>query len=210
MNTKTIVIGIALLLVAAGGYYLVNSGTESAALPEAENNNVHSVDAEVSDRQQGRGALMAFLGLGRTVMCTFSHEDTENGFSSDGEFYFDGTSKRFRVDSTTRGESDSYVTHMINDGEFAYVWSEGEDETFAMKMSADIHSDVETQDFDGPGESDNRQVNLEEEVEYDCDSWRVDNSLFVPPTNIEFMDMASMMENMMNHMPEGFEIPTSF
>ena len=212
MNKQTIVIAVVLLLVAASGYYFVNSSSEQST-PNIENQeqSESTNDApSLSDRLQGRGSLMSFLGLGRTVRSTYSHSDTEANVTSEGEFFYDGTSEKFRVDSTTKDDSGTYIMHMINDGEFAYLWSEGEDEPFAMKMSADVHSEANAQEFAGPTDDSNRQVSVDAEVEYDCDSWRVDSSKFVPPSDVVFTDMAAMMKEMMEGMPEGFELPAGF
>ena len=210
MNIKNIVVVLTLILLAMGGYYFLGSGDKSSESNNTQNDASQS-ELETSDRQQGRGALLSFLGQGRSVMCTFSHQDAETSFKSEGEFYFDGVSEKFRVDSTTNDENETYVTHMINDGEFTYLWSEETgDQAFAMKMSADIHTKAEAQEFVDSNNDNNKPVSLEEEVEYDCNSWSVDGTKFIPPSNVEFMDMASMMQEMMGGLPEGFDLPAGF
>lgn len=210
MNTKIISIAIILLLLAAGGYYLMNINiSEDNAEADTNIKTPAREDATVSARQQGRGSLMSFLGLGESVNCTFSNTDTATGIVSSGEFYFDADSKRFRVNITTRDQNGTSITSMINDSEFSYVWSEDGAETFAMKMTADLFAPgTNTPAYVGSNQAENKQISLDAEVAYDCDSWRVDGGIFVPPAGIEFMDMASMMEDFQTSLPAGFDIPT--
>ncbi len=210
MNTKTLIIAVVLLVAAAGGYYLVtnNQSSSPAMVGNDDGPNQPETAENTFTGKKGMGSLMGLMGFGQNTMCTFSYVDSSTGQTSSGEFYYDGGNQKFRVDSSTQADGAVYVTHMINDGDFAYVWSEGEEENFAMKMSADMSGDANTQDYDSS--EPNKPVSMDQEVEYDCNSWRVDNSMFIPPSSIEFMDMASMMQAAMEGMPEGFSLPEGF
>ena len=41
---------------------------------------------------------------------------------------------------------------------------------------------------------------LNEDVDYECRSWNVNEGMFQPPSNVEFVDMNAMMEGVMNNM----------
>ena len=51
---------------------------------------------------------------------------------------------------------------------------------------------------------------MDDQVSYDCKPWRVDELKFVLPSDVEFTDMNAMFEEMMQGMPEGFEMPEGF
>lgn len=208
MNTKTITVAVILLLIAATGYYFFNNDQSKTSVGVEEQNSPADTLEDTSTGESGMGSLMGLMGLGQNTMCTFSHVDEGTGQTSNGEFYYDGGSQRFRVDSTTQVDGAMYVTHMINDSESSYVWSEGSGETFAIKMSADVNTDSNVQEYDTDGP--NKPLSMDQEVDYDCNSWRVDNRVFIPPADVEFTDMASMMQKALEGMPEGFTLPEGF
>lgn len=208
MNTKTITVVVILLLVAATGYYFFNNDQSKTSVAVKEQNSVADTPLDTPTNERGMGSLMSLMGLGQNTLCTFSYVDESTGQTSSGEFYYDGGSNKFRVDSTTEADGTMFVTHMINDSESSYMWSEGSGETFAIRMSADVNTDSSVQEYDTDGP--NEPLSMDQEVDYDCNSWRVDNSVFVPPADVEFMDMAGMMQEALEGMPEGFTLPEGF
>jgi len=208
MNTKTNIVAVVLLLVAAGGYYFINNNqSDTSAVVENENSQLENIE-DFETGQKGKGSLMGLMGLGQNTMCIFSYSDANTGQTNSGEFYFDGSNEIFRVDSLTQEQGVVHVMHMINDSESLYMWSEAEGDSFAIKMPAEAQIDVNSQDLESP--ESNKPLSMDQEVEYDCDSWRVDSNLFVPPSSIEFTNMAEMMNGMMGGVPEGFTLPEGF
>jgi hypothetical protein len=132
-----------------------------------------------------RGTIASLLGSGRNVMCKMSFSD-ENG-STSGTSYIAG--QRVRSDFTVT-TSDGQTTNgsMIYDGEYSYIWNEGEGKGTKFKIDMSQQEEPET-NGDQAGSMD-----LDQEVDLDCSAWSVDSSKFTPPSDIEFTDFSSMMQ----------------
>ena len=209
MNIQKIIIVVVLLVLAAGGYYLIRKDTTEPSVTTETGGVTIETEDSVTTNKKGVGSLMQLMGLGQNTMCTFSYADSNTGQTSSGEFYYDSANSKFRVNSITQDTGAVYVTHMINDSENVYMWSDGEgEEAFAMKIPASTGDDTYAQNFESS--EPNRPLSMDQNVDYDCDMWRVDQNLLVPPSTIEFMDMTSMMQGMKDVMPEGFALPAGF
>jgi hypothetical protein len=198
------------LVVVGGVWYITTTDTpteEASTSTDAERATETAPDTVEPETLSGFGSLKNILGLGDTIRCEF--RSTFEGQTSEGVFYTDG--ERFRVDSTvTSPESGTITSNMINDGIYTYTWGQSPQGAMAIKMATPEESDPmdwATEDWEANEES---YVDFEQEVEYDCDRWNVDTSVFVPPSDVEFVDMEAMMQEAMQGMPEGFELPAGF
>ncbi|MCA9365866.1 hypothetical protein KC723_03140 [Candidatus Kaiserbacteria bacterium] len=202
---KIIILCLAILVIGIAIWYFISGKNSPSA--ELTNDNSSAIDSEMSENNQdkmeapsGLGSLASLIGLGQNITCDYSFSDEGNSGSGTGYFAKD----KMRVDSTMQTDGQTYDSHMINDGEYTYVWTTTSDQPFAMKMP------VEEFEQDSPlieEDSQQTQVSMDQQVEYDCNSWSVDQSVFVPPADIEFTDMEAMMKQMMGNIPEGFEMP---
>ena len=203
-----IYIGIGLVVIGAAAWYFVQPTADTsdavsdrgAAAVETDQEAV----SQLSDSDlTGMGSFVSLMGLGSSVRCEFT--STSEGQSTEGVFYTDG--ERFRVNAVAQAEMSTFDSNIINDGAFTYVWGSSPEGAMAMKMSNETNTDVDVPEAAGYSytQTQSEQFDVEKEVQYDCDWWDVDESLFVPPADIDFMDMQAMMQNMMEGMPEGFE-----
>lgn len=124
------------------------------------------------------------IALGKSFHCTFSYE-VEKGVTSSGEFYVDGKNRKFRTESVVKGTETSkdIRSMMIFDNDMMYAWSDNQ--TYpAMKMKVDtsVGADAEAD-----------QSGLYDTAEYRCKKWTVDEAMFTPPANIQFIDYQKMM-----------------
>ena len=205
-NIILLIIG---LVVIGGGIWVYttssNPGPAETNVSTEPEPAANQDDAE--DDLSGLGSFQSILGLGGSVRCEFT--STYASQAAEGTFYTDG--ERFRVESTIEGPgTGAIVSNMINDGDFTYTWGTTPEGTMAIKMAnaeMDASTDATTT---GPAMADEAYVDLEQQVEYDCQRWQADNSAFVPPADIDFMDMEAMMQGAMSNMPEGFEMPEGF
>jgi hypothetical protein len=207
-NMKQAIIAIlAVLLVGSLVLLFTSQSTEAPTMDDEVMNastqtseETTTSDTETSDR----GSLADMFALGNNVRCEYS--STVEGEVSEGTFYTDG--ERFRVESTYTGTEETVTSNMINDGAFVYTWGNTPNGAMAIKMPVEETEVSNDEQVFMPTNSDARSyVNMEEEVEYDCDRWNVDASLFVPPSDVEFTDMEAMMQNMQQGLPEGFQMP---
>lgn len=208
MNLQSIVVLCLAVVVLGGGawYFTQNSSMVSdesvPALQETETADEVAVkDAEFT----GVGSFGSLLGLGQSITCTYSYAD-EMGSGSGTSYFADG---KMRVDATMSTDEGTMDTHMINDGSYVYTWSVDGADRFAMKMPVPDETMV-AEDYDTPEMGSESQVSMDQSVEYECDRWSVDTSVFVPPSSVEFMDFGTMMQDALQNMPEGFELPEGF
>lgn len=211
MELQRIVVLCIIVAVLGGGVWYVtgrDSGVESDEMTSVETEQMDDVEMMDEEDLSGFGSFASLLGLGRDISCEYSYTD-DDGNAGSGEGYFSGN--LMRVDSVlTDTDGTVYTSHMINDGTTMYTWTETTDGTFAVMMpAAEFEEDPSDYMYESETET-TGEVSVEQEVEYDCEGWSVDASVFVPPSDVEFTDMAAMMESMMQGLPEGFEMPEGF
>lgn len=204
---QKVLIAILGIAVVGGGILLLThspSSDESTVTTQqtSEQNQEEYTEVEESNLK-GSGSLAQLFGKGENIRCEFN--STIEGQSSSGVFYTDG--ERFRVDAVHTTSEGTITSNIINDGEYAYTWGDTPNGTIGIKTP---HTNMDTS-VDSYGEfsaqDEGSYVDIDEQVTYDCDRWNVDASVFVPPSTIEFMDMETMMREMMQGMPEGFKMP---
>ncbi len=157
------------------------------------------------DSLSGLGTFADFFGGGRSVFCTF--EAAYEGGSSEGSFWY--SDERMRVEATTRADGEVYTSNMINDGERTYVWGGTAAGTQAMVFDNET-TETSAEDF-APydiGQADAR-VSMDQQMSYDCDPWIARDTQFIPPSDIEFVDMEAMMQGLfegeLRGLPEGMD-----
>ena len=199
MNTNTIVAGALIVLVGVGGWLIWGGQTAEAPAVESDaetqtSSNVKSNSSSNTEESfSGIGSFVELMGMGKNISCEFSHVSEETGGAVAGEMKISG--EKLRGDFEMQQGNQVYVSHMIQDGDFLYTWSETPDGMFAMKMSAsETESKTDESDFSRP-------VDMDNDVDYKCKPWVVSASAFAPPSDIEFMDTEQMMQNMM----QGFD-----
>lgn len=76
------------------------------------------------------------------------------------------------------------MSHMIFSNNDLYVWMDGEQNGMKMTFDPDKIQDDETSQ---------KTVDLDEKVDYRCDGWAGDPSLFEVPASVTFTDLQSVM-----------------
>ncbi len=159
-----------------------------------------SMQAEDSGLSSFTGNLMDVLKMGKAVKCTASFSD-ENG-SSDMTLYTAGQ-KSYSEMTTDMGGEGKMTFYSIYDGEYMYTWN---DEGAGTKMKvADIEElgkDVPAAEGQPSGEAENNKA-LQQNIDYKCSNWKADNSMFTPPSGVEFVDMAQTMKDLNEAMDSG-------
>lgn len=195
-----LVVAVAVLLIGGGWYYFDSKkeGPEREATQSGEGN----ADQESAASLKGAGSFRQLMGLGQNLTCNFSQVSDETKGAIAGTVYVAGDLIRTDFDMMQAGVT--YESHMIQDGQTSYTWTVSPQGTFAFKSDiseSDSSASPKVPDY-GNTQSE-QSLDLSQEVDYDCHSWNVDNALFVPPADVEFMDPQEMMKNMM----QGYPIP---
>ena len=182
MNKKLVPVIVVLVLLAAGGYYLK---TRSATTPPAN----QTTGQDINEANEFAKAMES----GKPTTCTMTKDDDVM------EYHIKG--KLMAANITTKVEDKTTLSHMINDGSYLYMWSD--DSKQGSKMA--ITTDEETKEIEGKakeyqqnapkfeGESD-YQSYKDQGYTINCKSEPGSDSVFTPPTTIEFIDPSAMMK----------------
>ncbi|MBI3342428.1 hypothetical protein HY024_04880 [Candidatus Curtissbacteria bacterium] len=175
-----IIIGVIVVIVLGAGAYMAMSKKPSSL----QNANTAQEAPKASDESMMQASMKSLLGAGKNVTCTIKYTDNKGG----GTIFVSGDKFRGDFDTTTNGKE--YKTHMINDNSFYYTWMD--DSAKGQKFSKDYVSKMNTT----TNTQNNPTANLDSKVDMKCSAWIVDNSKFVPPTNVTFEDLGAMMDKM--------------
>ena len=213
-SQKIILIVVGVLIVGGGVWYFTQNsemerGVGSSDVAKEEDDN-RSLGESIKDSFSGVGSFAELLARRDSFRCDFEAEEDDN--YSKGTVYFDGKGERFAATGEHKTGGEEGTFGMITTGEVAYIWGETPEGKQGIKVVApEGENFMDDEDFNTPRGGDQpyggSPVGMDENVSYDCDPWRVDASVFVPPRDVEFMDMQKMFEDMMGSMPEGFEMP---
>jgi len=173
-----IILGILILGGAAYFAFFAGNKNEVDTSNESETSEVNQSDEiQQTENFEEKTTLAKLMENGGNYECTFSHS-TEIGEST-GTVYISG--KKIRGDFISKvtmagvPNIGDIKTFMISDGESVYTWS---------SMSAEGYK-VPQAEQDKTSQSD-ASVPTNQELDYKCTAWQVDNSKFSLPTSITF------------------------
>lgn len=178
MSTNTI-IGLVVGALVIGAAVFVFTGTAPSEVGE----NARKIDAGSMQKNTGSGSLKNLFGMTGSFICTVS-SDVASGLASGTVYVSDG---KVRGDFTTQANGATVAVHMIQTEGYMYNWSD------AYPQGVKIKTDVEGATGEQVPMSDMFDANAN--INYSCDPSTVDTNMFVPPANIEFMDLGAMMKN---------------
>jgi hypothetical protein len=176
---------VGVIIVIALGLYLImaksKTSSENGNNVAAENSPAANANAAANSQPAQQSSLKDLLALGTSQKCTFSDSNTA------GTFYIASGKSRGDFSSTVAGKATA--THMIGDGKTSYVWIDGQKQGF--KMSLEAAADQKQANAQ-PNAS--QGVDMNKKMNYSCEAWTADNSMFTLPSGIEFVDMSTMMK----------------
>lgn len=190
MNKKVLIVIGLVIILAAGGYYL---STRPSSTPEPQ-----SMKQIVKESVEWAKAIES----GKPTSCVMSKAESQM------EYYLEG--KKMRADITTSVEGKAQLSHMINDGAYLYIWSDGqtqgsktaiptEDEVKQLAEDAKKYQDQtsDTPDFTSESAYDNLET---QGYTINCQGVSADASKLTPPSTVTFIDPSEMMKKVA---PEG-------
>lgn len=178
MSVKNILIIVGALVVLGGGYFFF--------LADDDGGDSASSDNQAGTSQAEQASLNELLGRNQNLMCTYSDTD-EQGNTSSGTTYIAGgrMSGEFNLSANGQGTIKSYV---INDGQAQYTWQDGSDQGYKFDLSAleDPTDDSATDD--------SQSVDQNQDYDFNCQEWSVDEARFTPPSNVNFIDYSAQLQ----------------
>lgn len=186
---------IAAVVIVGGGLYLMNSGslsmTEDAAGgtmlagEESSDNGMVGGDAVAPKATTGAftGSFFDLAARGGNYKCDVQSSGTTA--HTMGSVYVSGTNLRGDFTSLVSGKT--VESHMIKNGDQMYIWGGGLEQGIMMKASS-MQSGSASTATQGAGVSGTQSYG------WNCAATGVDASKFAAPSDIEFMDVAAMMQ----------------
>jgi Flp pilus assembly protein CpaB len=172
-SNSLIYIIIAVIVVGAIAYFAM----QGDGGPSVQNTNENT--EAVTEAEQGM-SMRDLVARGESVECTFNHT-TDVSQSSGTVYVADGKVRgNFDVNATEVGQT--FTAYMIADGGMSYVWSSMLPQGFMVPIaetSAEVGSEADGIDYN-------------QKLDYSCEPWATDESFFVPPSTVTFIDVSTM------------------
>lgn len=200
-------------VIIAGGAVVFSMVTKPAVVSEMMVTESNELSTTSSDEMSGTASILDLIGSvkGKSVECTFVF--TGEGMRSEGTGFF--VDNKSRVDSLYTGDDGiQAASYMIMDtpADSMYVWSLVNGKQTGMKMSisenkkmAEKNGTVQSATSGGAKPT----ILPETKTQYTCKPWSPDMTVFIPPADVDFMDMSAMqkqMEEIQKGM-DGMKIP---
>jgi hypothetical protein len=185
-STTIVLVLMILCFLIAAGYNLISKDSGDIAQPE-------KTDQDQA-KETIRTSIKNLMAENQSVKC-IAAMGLDNGGKMTGTVYI--ANGKMRNDAEIESvEGKKSQLHTIIDQEWFYSWStELPDGGIKMKIS-------EIEDMSIPedqGGSSGEVKNLNQEFNFRCNEWTsVDNSEFIPPSEINFEDFAQRIEDLQN------------
>jgi len=188
-------LGITALVIIAFAFFWLLSGSDLQNAQEEMAESVAQLETQSTSSSQqveanGFGTMNDLLSREENLECQIT--TINNDTVSEGTF--------FVADSKIRGDfitklpdmQGTGVSSLIIISDTMYVWTEINEESYGVKTNLGATADtaVPTQE----------PVSLDERVKYSCQKWeQVDQSVFIPPSDVLFQDVSKIMEGGMEY-----------
>lgn len=174
VNIKLVAVAVAAIIILGLGGLLIYD--QSSKTPEETT----SPQAANEESNESPRTLSGLLSLGTSQECSFSYDDPENG-STNGKIFV--TKSRVRADIDIKDpKGKTSAVSIIRDGDMNYIWG--------TELESGIKLELSEEEFE-TNEQITGSLDANQEFDYKCKGWLVDNTKFNPPSNIKFLDLSS-------------------
>lgn len=182
---QNILIGLGLVAAVGGGVYVYTSSNTEVSEEAME------ASGSVNEEARSSRDFAAIMTAGENVECTVTHED--NGNRTEGTIYIADQGERIRGHFIITGTMNTEMHLIRNDGT-NYLWGS------AFPQGIKVAVTAENQDTLFEGDA---SATIPDNVSFTCNSWRVDDSRFIVPNDVTFLDMQAQMDAIMQGMSGG-------
>jgi len=185
-------------------WYFAQNNLDTNEVTDATEQTTHT-STENLNTFSGEGSIAALFTHDAQIRCEYRSEDGD--MVSEGAVYIDGENKQYRMTGTQQSGATTETFGMIIDQGVMYSWGAGSEGASGIRMTLPEEGAAPTLPSEVSARSHSSMM-IEQGTQYDCEPWQVDESVFMPPADVEFTDMDEMRERMMEDMPEGFAPPS--
>ena len=176
----------AIVVVGGGAYVAMNPEIITSITGGSAEEGEEMMENEEGENASVGNTFANLVALGQSVACTFSHDDGAGNRSS-GTVYMTGGATQMRGDFTVEASGTAPVeTFMVRTGGYTYMWSDAS----PQGIKSQVVNEAELT-------SDDQNGGIDEDTEFSCQAWNVDNSKFSLPSGIQFTDMSAQIDAMM-------------
>lgn len=140
-------------------------------------------------------SLKELVAKGESLKCTIN--ETDNAKKQEMVYYVDGKSQKMRADiKMDVGESGVpkiVNSSMIMDKQTVYTWS-SDQPGMGMKFTLDLGTTQNEAQA-------NKSLDVNSQMNFNCEKWNTNNSLFDLPTDIKFSDFSETMKSLQQTVP---------
>ncbi len=181
-SSAFLVLILFVLLLAGGAFFFLKPTSRTS-----ENDSTAS-EMEASGKTSVTGNFMELLKLGKNYSCEFDYED-DQGNTTNGKVYVSESGDKLRGEfEMTQADGTAITTSILRIGDYNYMWTAALPQGFKYAITEEDTS------FFGETADDSMQTSgfdADLDMDFDCDSWRVDSSMFEVPEDIEFMEAST-------------------
>jgi len=187
------IVAVVVLLLLGGGAYMMSQSGQSS--DSTVNDSVNDKNVMMEKTQpttdtttppDGAKSIFDLLSMTGSQQCTFSLD--QDGSKMESVAYIND--KKVRTDVSIVANGAEQKMHMIVDDQVAYTWIDGMPNGF--KVSAEMMKEQVETPTNVPGAG--QMPDFNQDVNYDCKPWIVDNTLLTPPADVMFIDMGQFKQ----------------
>jgi hypothetical protein len=188
-------LGVIALIVIILAYFWLILGNGSQTVQEKKDETLAQLETQSGSNApqvelNGLGSMNDLLARNTSLECQITTID--NSLASEGTFFV--ADQKIRGDFITQSPDvqETTVSSMVVVGDTMYVWTEIGGESYGVKSLRPVATEaaIETQE----------PVGLDERFKYFCQNWEpVDQSIFIPPTDVLFQDMSQVLQGGMEY-----------
>jgi hypothetical protein len=156
---------------------------------------------QVQEEELISGSMADLLAANKNLKCQFDVQVADSALSS--TTYVADNKVRSDFSTTLEGQ-EPLTSHMINDGEVLYTWTDqapGQGVMININELPEIDDETAKEEFSSNGFN-----NYQAKYDYKCVAWDVDENMFKSPEGFNFMDFGDLM-NQINQ-PAPTYVPT--
>jgi hypothetical protein len=177
-------------LITLGVVILMMWGVTMVFVKRTENKQQTLAKEQTAEAASGsgkvvQGQLLEVLKAGSDITC--SYEQSDKASLQRGTIYVSGVKYRGDFEVGTGSKIDQ--THLIGDGEWYYVWTNGATQAFKLNITQ----------LEGQGATNSAAKMLSgysklgESTKLACENWKANPTMFVAPTDYYFIDMTEKL-----------------
>ncbi len=193
---------IAFLSVLFLAVFLAGCNKSEPGAQEQSSQKNQTQEKEAQKENSKLQSLKDLMKKGKNLKCTWKNEQPDGG-TVEGVSYISG--EKFYHESNIEQAGEATTVYTMSDGGWVYNWGNMNSQGTKMKIEEmeEMQGEASQMQTDS-GQSENYQAQqqMEQDMDFDCQSWKADNSKFTPPNNVEFQDMSKMMEQVQQQTQE--------